>query len=185
MVRAFIAIDVSEDVRSRLVAVQSYLAKTGNQLKLVEPENLHLTIKFLGEIQEEKVPEIVEEMKKAVSGISPFEIHIAGVGVFPDQHYVRVVWAGVSAGGERVVEIQRKIDTGLNSIGFSPERDFHPHITLARVKFIRERAKFMEFLKEAQKADFGVTRVEAILVKQSTLTPKGPIYSDLAKVPLG
>ncbi|MEM2192349.1 MAG: RNA 2',3'-cyclic phosphodiesterase [Candidatus Hadarchaeales archaeon] len=184
MVRAFVAVKISDEVRRKLVEVQGALAKAGAEQKLVEPENLHLTLKFLGEVQQEKIRRIVEKVSEAVAGTEPFDIHVAGIGAFPSIGYARVVWAGMAEGGEKVAEVQKKIDSALTSLGFSPERDFHPHITLSRVKFVREKARFVEFLKEMAKADFGVTRVDSVSLEQSTLTSKGPIYSTLAKVEL-
>ncbi|MFN4133485.1 MAG: RNA 2',3'-cyclic phosphodiesterase [Candidatus Hadarchaeales archaeon] len=184
MVRAFIAIKISEEVRQKLVQIQEPLAKAGAQLKLVEPENLHLTLKFLGEVQQEKIEAIVERIREAVVGVQSFDIHVARVGVLPNVNYVRVVWAGVADGSDQVVELQRRIDAQLAPLGFPPERNFHPHVTIARVKFLREKARFAEFLKAAAGMDFGTTKVYSVSLEQSILTQKGPIYSTLSEVEL-
>jgi len=185
MVRAFIGIDIDEAVRQKLVAVQQGLAATGAQLRLVEPENVHVTMKFLGDVQEDKATAIADALRAAVKGAQPFDIAVRGIGVFPGLKYIRVVWAGVTDGSENVVAIQRNIDRELQKLSFPLERDFVPHLTLARVKSAAEREKLVAFIKEKTGTEFGVTRVQAVELKQSTLTPRGPIYSTLARIELG
>jgi 2'-5' RNA ligase len=184
MVRAFIAVEINEDVRKKLVTLQGMLPTSQAKLKLVEPENIHLTLKFLGEVAEEKVKAIAKAMGGAVSGFRKFNVSIKGIGVFPSLHHIRVIWAGVSEGREQIIDLQRKIDTALQPLGFRLERDFHPHATLARVKFVRERTPLVEFIKGRIAEDFGETEVQAVELKQSRLTPEGPIYTTLAKVGL-
>jgi 2'-5' RNA ligase len=184
VVRAFIAVDLNESVREKLVAVQGLLPTAAARLKPVEPPNIHLTLKFLGEVPEEKIGAITKATEEAASGFQKFNVHIKGIGVFPSLHNIRVIWAGISEGRERVIELQRKIDVALQPLGFRLERDFHPHATLARVKFVRERARLVDFIKGKSNEDFGVTEVDSVELKQSTLTPKGPIYSTLTEIKL-
>jgi len=183
--RAFVAIDIDETVRRRLVAAQEQLAATGADIKLVEPPNIHVTMKFLGEVLEDKISGIEEALKRSVAGTSQFDIGVKGIGVFPSLHYVRVVWAGIDEGGSELVNIQRKIDGELQQLGFSPERDSVPHLTIARVRTAKNRDRLAAFVKEEAEAEFGVTRAQVVELKQSTLTQKGPIYSTLARVELG
>jgi len=183
--RAFVAVDIDEAVRRRLVAAQEQLAATGADLKLVEPPNIHVTMKFLGEVPEDKIGGIEEALKRSVAGTSQFDIGVNGIGVFPSLHYVRVVWAGIDEGGNELVDIQRKIDGELQPLGFRPERDFVPHLTIARVRTAKNRDRLAAFVKEEAEAEFGMTRAQAVELKQSTLTQKGPIYSTLARVELG
>jgi len=182
--RAFIAIDISEAVRQKLVAAQQGLAAAGAQLRLVEPENVHVTVKFLGDIPEDKVEAVADAIRAAVKGAQPFDIAVRGIGVFPGLKYIRVVWAGVSDGRENVVAVQRNIDRELQKLGFPLERDFVPHLTLARVKSAAAMEKLVAFVKENVGTEFGVTRAQAVELKQSTLTPRGPIYSTLARIEL-
>ena len=184
MMRAFVGIDIDEAVRQNLVAAQRQLASTGAQLKLVEPENIHVTMKFLGDIREDQVGAITEALRAAVEGFKPFEINVQGVGAFPNLGYIKVIWAGVSDGREQIISIQRHIDQNLAKLGFRPERDFVPHLTLARAKSAAGKEKLAAFLKNMTNAEFGSSRADAIELKQSTLTPKGPIYSTLARVEL-
>lgn len=181
----FVAVEVEESVREKLVAAQEQLAKTGADLKLVEPENVHVTMKFLGEVPEDKKDAIVDALKKAASGTGEFQAKVNGIGVFPGLNYIRVVWAGVSEGSEKFIELQRKVERELQQLGFKPEKDFVPHLTLARVRTARGRDGLAAFVKAKGAEEFGDTLVKAIELKQSTLKPSGPVYSTLARVELG
>lgn len=184
MVRAFIGIDIDEAVRHKLVAAQEQLQATGAQLKLVEPPNIHVTMKFLGEVPEDKIGAIADALKRAAAGTGQFDIRVKGIGVFPNLRYIRVVWAGVAEGRDEVIGLYQKIDREVQPLGFRPERDFVPHMTVARVKTAKQKERLAAFVKEMNDAEFGVTRAQAVELKQSTLTPKGPIYSTLARIEL-
>ncbi len=185
MPRAFIAVDIDEEVRGKLVALQRQLEATRADLKLVEPENIHVTMKFLGEVPESKVPEIAEALRSGLDGTKSFDITVNGMGVFPSLKYIRVVWAGVEDGRDELVEIQKKIDSGLQPLGFRRERDFVPHLTLARVRTARFKDQLAAFVDKNADLEFGASRARAVELKQSTLTQKGPIYSNLARFELG
>lgn len=185
MPRAFVAIDIDEAIRQKLVSVQEQLAATGAGLKLVEPPNIHVTMKFLGEVSDDKISAIAEALQKAVSGTAQFDVNVRGIGAFPNLHYIRVVWAGVAEGHDEIVSVQRKIDQGLQPLGFRMERDFVPHLTIARVKTAKAKERLAAFVKEMADAEFGVVRAQAVELKQSTLTQRGPIYSTLARIGLG
>ncbi len=184
MVRAFIGIDIDEAVRQRLVVIQEQLAATGAGLKLVEPPNIHVTMKFLGEISDDRIAPVSEALERAVAGTKQFDIGVKGIGVFPNLGYIRVVWAGVSGGREEVITLQQKIERELQPLGFRPERDFVPHLTIARVKTARQKERLAAFVKEMSDAEFGISRAQAVELKRSTLTSKGPIYDTLTRVEL-
>ena len=185
MVRAFIGIDIDEAVRQKLATAQGQLAATGAQLKLVEPPNIHVTMKFLGEVPEDKISTIADALRKAVAGAGQFNINVRGIGVFPNLHYIRIVWAGVAEGRDEIIGLQQKIDSELGPLGFRSERGFVPHLTIARVKTARQKEQLAAFVKEMSDAEFGVTRAQAVELKQSKLTPKGPVYTTLTRVELG
>lgn len=184
MVRVFVAIPIDEKTRQELVSVQSSIPSSAAKLKLVEPENLHLTIKFLGEVEEGKIKEIGETLEKAVAGSKGFEMKIKGIGAFPGLRYIRVLWAGVERGKDEIIELQRRIDSALQPLGFRPERNFHPHVTIARVKLVRERDEMVSFIRGLSSTDFGTVKVKEVDLMQSTLTRGGPIYSKLLGVEL-
>ncbi len=185
MPRVFIGIDIDEAVRHKLVAAQEQLQATGAQLKLVEPPNIHVTMKFLGEVPEDKIGAVAEALRRAAAGRGQFDIGVKGIGVFPNLRYIRVVWAGVAEGRDEVIGLQQGIDRELGPLGFRPERDFVPHLTIARVKTAKQKERLAAFIKEMAGTEFGTTRAQAVELKQSTLTQKGPIYSTLARIELG
>jgi len=185
MPRSFIAIDIDEAVRQKLVTAQQQLAATGGELKLVEPENIHVTMKFLGDVPDDKIGAVADALRVAVGGAQPFDIAVRGIGVFPNLRYMRVIWADVVDGQDAVIAIQRNIDRELQKLGFPPERDFVPHLTLARVKTAKRKEQLAASIKEMGNMEFGITRAQAVELKQSTLTSKGPVYSTLAHIELG
>ncbi len=184
MMRAFIGIDIDEAVRQKLVAAQGQLRATGAQLKPVEPPNIHVTMKFLGEVSKDKISAIADALRKAAAGTAQFNIDVRGIGVFPNLHYIRVVWAGVAEGRDEIIGLQQKIDCELGPLGFRSERGFVPHLTVARVKSAKQKERLAALVKEMTDAEFGVTRAQSVELKQSTLTSKGPIYSTLARAEL-
>ncbi|MEM2118214.1 MAG: RNA 2',3'-cyclic phosphodiesterase [Candidatus Bathyarchaeia archaeon] len=181
-IRSFIAFDMdSEQVLKRITDIQSLLTKTGADLKLVEPKNIHITVRFLGNITLPMVDKIFEEMKKVQ--FIPFDIKIRGVGAFPNVRYPRVLWAGITEGAEQLRSIFSQLEPRLRSLGFTPDpKGFSPHLTIARVKSGRNKAELAKFVNENANCEFGIVRAECLRLKRSDLTPKGPIYSTLKEV---
>ncbi|MBX5329255.1 MAG: RNA 2',3'-cyclic phosphodiesterase [Candidatus Bathyarchaeota archaeon] len=181
-IRSFIAFDMdSEQVLKRITDIQSLLTKTGADLKLVEPKNIHITVRFLGNITQPMVDKIFEEMKKVQ--FVPFNIKIRGTGAFPNLRYPRVLWAGITEGVDQLRNIFNQLEPRLRSLGFTPDpKGFSPHLTIARVKSGRNKAELAKFLNENANYEFGIVLAECLRLKKSDLTPKGPIYSTLKEV---
>ncbi|MGQ9507302.1 MAG: RNA 2',3'-cyclic phosphodiesterase [Candidatus Bathycorpusculaceae bacterium] len=179
MIRSFIAFDMDgESVLKRIVDVQNLLIKTGADLKLVEPRNIHITVRFLGNITLPMAEKIHEEMKKVK--FTSFEVKIQGIGAFPNLRYPRVVWAGIREGAEQLRSIFNQLEPRLRSLGFAPDpKGFSPHLTIARVKSGRNKAELVKCLADNANYEFGVVHAECLRLKRSDLTPKGPIYSTL------
>ena len=130
--RAFISVDLPR--LELLVALTEELRGTGASLKLVDPDQVHLTLKFLGDTEEALVPRIVEAMRASAAGVAPFTVRIAGTGAFPNLRRMNVLWVGMS-GAEPLVQIARGLGAGVEPLGYPREgRDFSPHVTIARVK---------------------------------------------------
>jgi 2'-5' RNA ligase len=182
MVRCFVAFDIdSEAVRKKLTEAQSLLVKTGADLKVVEPENIHMTMRFLGDVRLDSVEKIFEAMKKAL--FTPFDVKIHGVGAFPDVRYPRVVWAGITQGANDLRSISSQLEPHLQALGFAPDpKGFSPHLTIARVRSGRNKAELAKLIAENVGFEFGVVRAACLRLKKSVLTPKGPIYSTLKEV---
>ena len=177
MVRCFIAVDVDDQaITEKIVKLQGEL-KSYADFKSVEPENIHLTLKFLGEISDSQV-EKVEEVLKDLE-FSSFSLRFRGVGAFPNPRRPRVIWIGVSEGATEFSELAKRIDTSLRKLGFPPEtRGFKPHLTIARVKR-GGGAALSNFIQKYSLEDFGTLKVDSVKLKKSILTPRGPVYTTL------
>jgi 2'-5' RNA ligase len=182
-IRSFISIDLDDEkVLSQVESVMSSLLSLGGILKPVERENIHLTLKFLGNVGTTKL----EEIKSALAQVTfpPFSLEIKGVGAFPNLKRMSVIWVGVEEGWSQVELIYEQTEKLLHQLGFSREtRTFSPHITVARVKSGRKRDEIAAFLNNLTDESFGTFSVERVRLKQSVLSPSGPKYSTLFEVP--
>ncbi len=173
--RAFISADIRPN--KELIQILDQLAAARGDLKVVRPELMHLTLKFLGQTEEDAVEEISARMKEACSEIGPFKINLKGMGAFPSMSSIRVVWVGIENAGP-LKQIAGRLDESMKDLGF--ERDKHgfkPHLTLARARSPRNIANIQEVLKTNAASDFGEYLVDRILLKRSVLSPSGPTYS--------
>lgn len=178
--RAFIAVEVEGNQQVRELAES--LRRTKAPLKMVSLDNIHLTLKFLGDIEEETVPDIEKILVSAAQGVRQFELELHGVGVFPNLGHINVVWIGVY-GADALKGVAEYIDEKLVEFGFEKEaRGFTPHMTIARVKGGRNLDRLQMLVKENASTDFGKQRIEKLYLKKSVLTPKGPIYSTVSEV---
>jgi 2'-5' RNA ligase len=178
-IRSFIAFDIESDtVLNRLTTTQRMLLQTGADLKLVEPQNIHITIRFLGNITPATSEKTYEEMKK--TQFTAFNVQIKGVGAFPNPNYPRVIWAGITQGADQLQNIFTQLEPRLHGLGFTPDpKGFSPHLSIARVRTGRNKQQLAEFLTKNANYEFGTLDAKCLRLKKSTLTPKGPIYSTL------
>lgn len=161
-----------------MVSVQTELAETGADLKMVSRENLHFTVKFLGEISEAQVNEV--DSRLSALDLRRVEVRLRGVGAFPHARRPSVIWAGCAPeDSPRIVPLAEKVIAALQGIGQTEERGFQAHITLARVRSGRNREALFAFLEKYADHDFGLVKLESLNFKSSELTPHGPIYSDI------
>ncbi|MDW8023001.1 MAG: RNA 2',3'-cyclic phosphodiesterase [Nitrososphaerota archaeon] len=178
-IRSFIAFDIENaQVLEKIMHIQKILAGTGADLKLVEPENIHITLRFLGNISQTMVDKIYEEMRKVK--FTAFNVKIQGVGAFPNIRYPRVLWAGITQGADQLRSIFSQLEPNLRRLGFTPDpKGFSPHLTIARVRSGRNKAELAKRLEENLNFEFGVVRADCLRLKKSDLKPKGPTYSTL------
>jgi len=179
LIRSFLAFDIdNDDVRKRLASAQTRLVQTGADVKLVETENVHVTMRFLGDVSVGMVEKIFEEMMK--TEFKPFNVKICGIGVFPSLSYPRVVWAGITEGADQLRDVFNQFEPRLRALGFAPDpKGFSPHLTIARVRSARNKAQLSEFVTKNASHEFGSIKAECLRLKQSTLSSKGPTYSTL------
>ncbi len=186
LVRVFIAVDIEDPLLlSRLERLRDSLEGTGVPMKPVETENMHITIRFIGEIPESRIEDIISTALDPIN-VAPFTIKLAGLGGFPNPYRPRVVWVGVSQGAEGLEAINHIVETGLRKAGFRPERqEFHAHVTLARIKGTRNLEKMVKMMISYRDVEIGEMLVDKVRLKKSTLTRKGPIYETLYEKRLG
>jgi 2'-5' RNA ligase len=180
-IRSFVAIECNDvNIVSNVSRVQRSLSSAKADVKFVEPENIHLTLKFLGDVQEELIDNVIDVVKEV--SFEPFNFTIEGVGVFPSLRRPQTIWAGITNGLTDLSQVFNLVEDGLSKLGFEKERRrFNPHLTLGRVRSGRNRDKLVEALKAHADEKFGEVRVDKITLKKSVLTPKGPIYTNLAE----
>jgi 2'-5' RNA ligase len=181
IIRSFLAFDLKEKtVLRKILNVQNILVETGANIGLVKPENIHITVRFLGNISPRRVQDILCEMKKI--DFAPFEVEVKGLGVFPNLRRARVIWAGIGRGANNLREIFNQLEPRLRRLSFKPDfRGFRPHLTIARVKTGHNRNELLERLKQLEDSEFGLVKAECLELKKSVLTPHGPIYSILGE----
>ncbi len=180
--RGFIAADVPPTPDLESFAVE--LREAGGPLKVVSVDQLHLTLKFLGDTEEGLVPEIVTAMREAASGVPPFEIRVRGTGAFPSLGRMKVIWVGVE-GAEPLARIAAALEASMEPLGFRREnRAWKAHVTLARVKGSRDLEQARTILRTRAADEFGTHRVDAIHLKRSVLTPQGAQYSVVESIRL-
>jgi 2'-5' RNA ligase len=182
--RSFIAIELSETAKSALAELQQELKKTGADVRWVKPENIHLTLKFLGNIEKNIIDSIVQILTGTCNKFEVFTLEIKGTGVFPSVKSPRVIW--VSANGKTTVTgIQLEIETGLSSLGFEREkRTFTPHLTLGRFKTSQGKRPLLDKVELFKDNSYGVIDVRSISIMRSDLSPAGAKYTRIAEIPL-
>jgi 2'-5' RNA ligase len=187
--RTFIAVDLTENVICKIEKITTYL-KTQTPpktIKWVSSDNLHLTIKFLGEVPEHKLDQIKKLSREAVQTISPFKIDVEGLGMYPNPTKPRVIWLGIS-NGQFLTEIHNRLDQSLAVMDIKQEqRPFSPHLTIGRIKksaYVDDILKVGEILSQFKVNRLGTVLVEKIRLYQSELKPQGPIYTPLLDISL-
>jgi 2'-5' RNA ligase len=172
--RLFVSVGVPEGIKLKVARLQDELPK--ESIKPVRPENMHLTLSFLGEVSESAFPDVVSSLSSVE--FSPFDVSVKGVGVFPRPSYVKVVWAGVDS--PPLNDLASNVASSLS--GFDGDGRFSAHLTLARV---RKKIDIMPFLEKHADDDFGDFRVSSFKLMQSRLGPDGPTYSVLEEFTRG
>lgn len=172
--RLFVAFDVPKKVKDYFLQLQKQLAT--DAARLVAPSDFHLTLKFLGEVPENKVEKIKEILSKIK--FNSFAAKLDGTGVFPSEQRINVFWVGIEPKDE-IIRIQNAVDAALKNI-FPPDARFHPHITLARVKFVKDKPAFKQLLAKI-KVEPKEFKIESFKLIKSILTKQGAVYEDVAE----
>lgn len=183
--RSFIAIELPEAVISALSEFQQELKKCGADVRWVRPQNIHLTLKFLGTVDDKDSGRIKEAIEGTSKNFSYFDLHIKGTGVFPNMNNPRVLWIGVSV-NETLGGLQKTIEDAMASLGFEKEnRKFAPHLTLGRFRSSYGKESLLEKIELNSDREFGHIPVMMICLMKSDLSPAGAKYTRIAEIPLG
>ena len=188
-VRAFIAIELPGSVKSALSQLQDNLKRSEHaSVKWVDTGSIHLTLKFLGNIATETIPELTKVLSEAARGITPFHLELGEMGVFPNLRAPRVVWVGLRGETATLSVLQENIESALIPLGFPPEnRAFSPHLTLGRVREKAspgERRSLGQAVASSKVASREPFPVDSLSLMRSTLTREGAVYSRLYSVAL-
>lgn len=189
MVRAFLAIDLPKELKKKLSELSKIEAPEKVILKWVEEENFHITLHFFGNISENLAERILKRCKEALSEFEPFTLEITEIGFFPHRGIPRVIWIGVSDSSETLSKIHRALRRILKKLELEESKeDFHPHITLFRVKKLYEVEAFKSFYENLKRSTQGYKGlkflVKEITLFKSELSPSGPKYTTIGKITL-
>ena len=187
--RTFIAVDFPPYMLKKIAEITAFFRTLTPEkhLKWVETDNLHLTIKFLGEIEEYKTAQVKHTLSQALKDQNCFDIEINGLGMYPSKNNPRVIWLGIT-GANPLTEIFKVLNLELTALDITPERRaFSPHLTIARIRRHTDHKQALqigEILSEYKVESLGVITIEQVHLYQSVLTPSGPIYTLLHSVDL-
>lgn len=178
--RTFIAFEIANDIKEAAETLINKLAPVQSAVKWVERKNMHLTLKFLGEVAEKKVPEIKARLKKSLETVEAFTVSFQGLMAFPSLKCPRVFCIKTNQGREKLERLKEIIECAMEDLGFAREnREYKPHLTIGRVKSHKGVNKLKEIFGDYEKTNFGQMKVDRVLLMKSTLTRTGPIYEVL------
>lgn len=180
--RAFIAAEIDDAIRAQLSAVRDSGFLQESVVRWVHPDRMHLTLKFLGEIDPDSVADVTKALEHASEGVAPFVLEFASLGFFPDAKRPRVFWAGIEDCDKILKKVHNRLEAELAKLKFEEDRKpFRPHLTLARIK---GKLSGSTDLGDRQQMNFGKQTVRALTLFKSVLRPQGPIYTPLSVVTL-
>jgi 2'-5' RNA ligase len=183
--RLFIAIELPDEIKQGVARVQEGIRKAGASAVWTRPEGIHLTLKFLGEVPETKVQEIMTALNAVPEGFGKLKLEVAGAGAFPNAKNPRVLWVGVTGDTVKLASLQAAVEDGMERLGFEREaRKFSPHLTLARIKFPRPRDNWQQVLGGIQDVRLGGFEARQVNLMKSELKREGAVYTEVGRVEL-
>ncbi|MEI6127408.1 MAG: RNA 2',3'-cyclic phosphodiesterase [Pseudomonadota bacterium] len=182
--RTFIALELPEQVKEKLARLQQKFMDSTSGVRWVKPDNIHLTLKFLGSTRVKKVEEVSMILDRIAQGVSPFVLNVGGIGAFPNPKNPKVIWAGIQANA-CCAHFQERLETALAAAGFSREdRPFSPHLTIGRLKDGRMRKELGSLLEEFSNEHIGRFEASHVVFFRSDLEPAGPVYARIKDIEL-
>jgi 2'-5' RNA ligase len=179
-IRTFVAIPLNQDIISRIEKIHEELRSIPADVKWVRPKSIHLTLKFLGNIDEGGIDSIAQAIQNGVRTFQSWPVYIKNVGAFPSLRNPRVVWIGIEDKSGKIITLQNQIEKELSRLGFEKEkRRFSPHLTLGRVKSPRGKRDLILYLSDEREREFGETQIDRVVLFRSDLKPSGAVYTVL------
>ena len=176
--RTFLAIDIKPDIKKEISKTIKEFKEINPNIKYVNPENIHITLKFFGNLNDEKIEEIKTIINKVTTNYEPFKIDINGMGAFPNTNHIKVIWIGIKE-NPILESLQETLDKEFSKIGFKKEENYKTHLTIGRMKTAKGKKQIQEKIEENKNIQISELKIETLHLKKSTLTPKGPIYEDI------
>lgn len=177
--RCFLAIDVDDHLKESILQIQSNILNLGIDMKMVEPQNLHFTINFLGELDENKISDVKKQLD-CVKSVREFKVNVAGLGYFGSENNIKTLWLGLKAGERELSDLMLDVNECVK-IG---ERCTKPHLTIGRVRSGSGKKGLLDFIKNHSDVNMGEMNVKCVKLKRSELGASGPIYGVLHTVKL-
>ncbi|MFO0847043.1 MAG: RNA 2',3'-cyclic phosphodiesterase [Gemmataceae bacterium] len=185
-IRTFLAVEIDDGIRRSAAALQAALAQSGAAVKWVDPASMHVTLQFLGEVDDRDLPALCRAVAKVTKGLPPFALRAAGVGAFPTPRRPKVVWAGITDGATELQHLFAALEPPLIDLGLyrREERGYTPHLTLGRTKSEADGAALAAVLPKHLAWQGGHTAVEEVVIFSSELRRDGPEYTPLGRAAL-
>lgn len=178
-IRAFLAIDLDDNLKPKINKIIKEFKQIDTRIKYVELANLHLTLKFFGDIDTNGLELLENAIANVASEFEPFKIKIAGCGSFPNANHIKVIWVGIEDDAV-LKDLHDRLDKEFVRLGFDKDRKFSTHLTIGRMKSAKNKNKVKSTIEEFSDFEIGEMEVSQISLKKSTLTPRGPIYEDIS-----
>ena len=184
--RTFLALDVSAAVRERLASIAGALGGPGATIRPVPAGNIHVTLNFLGDVADDVLPDVCGAVQRIAAAVDPFDFAVRGVRCMPPRGRVRIVWADAGDADGRLAKLQSELTGAMSALGFQAERrEYHPHLTLARVKYVSSPGALREAVGRHADEDFAPQRADYVTTYTSRLTGQGAMYTAASRAPLG
>jgi RNA 2',3'-cyclic 3'-phosphodiesterase len=179
-IRSFIAIPLNAEIISHIEKTQKELKTLPADVKWVNPRSIHLTLKFLGNIEEGSIETIAQGIQNGMRGFQPWSAVVKNMGAFPSLKSPRVLWVGIEDQGGQLVKLQNQIEKEMANLGFEEEkRAFSPHLTLGRIRSPKGKNELAKYLLDERERVFGEIKVDRVILFKSELKPTGAIYTAL------
>lgn len=186
MIRSFIAVDIPNEIKNKIAEIQMELQQILPKVSWVKPSNIHLTLKFLGDVTPEQIPSIEEAIHDAVKGLQPFDIKIGGIRAFKNLSQPKVLWINIATEPTSIIQLAENLDSSLNCLSFPKEsRKFTPHLTIARIRNHINLTKFVSYFDAYNKMDYVPIHIKQLSLIKSQLASEGAIYTKLKTVQFG